>query len=150
MGRHDVLMNDFDREMIRCVEEFEEVGAANFFCVKDGVIYTPELTGTILPGITRASIIDLARHRGYDVVEEKVDIDFVLEADECFCAGTAAVISPIGAICKGDLCTSYCNNEVGPVTRELYDALTSIQIQDAADEFGWIKAVPVPEITVEN
>ena len=127
----------------------EEVGAANFFCVKDGVLYTPELTGTILPGITRASIIDLARHRGYEVIEEKVEIKFVLEADECFCAGTAAVISPIGAICQGDVCTSYCNNQVGTITRELYDALTSIQIQEAADEFGWVKAVPLPEITVE-
>jgi chemotaxis regulatin CheY-phosphate phosphatase CheZ len=47
------------------------------------------------------------------------------------------------------VCTSYCNNQVGTVTRELYDALTSIQIQDAVDEFGWVKAVPVPEITVE-
>jgi branched-chain amino acid aminotransferase len=127
----------------------EEVGAANFFCVKDGVIHTPELTGTILPGITRASIIDLARHFGYEVIEEKVDIDFVLEADECFCAGTAAVISPIGAICQGEVCTMYCNNELGPVTKELYDALTGIQTQAAPDEFGWVRAVPVPEISVE-
>ena len=127
----------------------EEVGAANFFCVKDGVIYTPELTGTILPGITRASIIDLARSKGYEVVEEKVDIQFVLEADECFCAGTAAVISPIGAICKGDVCTTYTNNQVGAVTRELYDSLTGIQTQAISDEFGWIRAVPLPEITIE-
>ena len=127
----------------------EEVGAANFFCVKDGVIHTPELTGTILPGITRASIIDLARHFGYEVIEEKVDIDFVLEADECFCAGTAAVISPIGAICQGEVCTMYCNNELVPVTKELYDALTGIQTQAAPDEFGWVRAVPVPEISVE-
>jgi branched-chain amino acid aminotransferase len=127
----------------------EEVGAANFFCVKDGVIHTPELTGTILPGITRASIIDLARHFGYEVIEEKVDIDFVLEADECFCAGTAAVISPIGAICQGEVCTMYCNNELGPVTKELYDALTGIQTQAAPDEFGWVRAVPVPKISVE-
>ena len=127
----------------------EEVGAANFFCVKDGIIYTPELTGTILPGITRASIIDLARHKGYEVREEKVDIEFVLQADECFCAGTAAVISPIGAICHGEALTMYCNNEVGPVTGELYDALTGIQTQLEADVFGWIRAVPMPEIEVE-
>ncbi|MBT4058892.1 MAG: branched-chain amino acid aminotransferase [Euryarchaeota archaeon] len=127
----------------------EEVGAANFFCVKDGVIYTPELTGTILPGITRASIIELAIHKGYKVVEEKVDIQFVLEADECFCAGTAAVISPIGAICQGDVCTTYCNNQVGAITRELYDALTGIQTQVESDEFGWIRAVPVAEISAE-
>lgn len=127
----------------------EEVGAANFFCVKDGVIYTPELTGTILPGITRASIIELARHKGYTVIEEKVPIEFVLTADECFCAGTAAVISPIGAICHGDTCTMYSNNEVGPVTGELYDALTGIQTQVNPDLFGWIRAVPMPQIEVE-
>jgi branched-chain amino acid aminotransferase len=127
----------------------EEVGAANFFCVKDGVIYTPKLTGTILPGITRASIIELARSLGYEVVEENVEIAFVLQADECFCAGTAAVISPIGAICQGDICTSYCNNQVGAVTQQLYDALTAIQTQAAADEFGWIRAVPAAEISAE-
>ncbi len=119
----------------------EEVGAANFFCVKDSVIYTPELTGTILPGITRASIVELARARGYEVIEEKVDVDFALTADEAFCAGTAAVISPIGAICHGDTCTTYCNNLVGPVTQELYDALTGIQTQAIPDEFGWVRAV---------
>ena len=127
----------------------EEVGAANFFCVKDGVIHTPELTGTILPGITRDSIIGLARHLGYEVREEKVDVDFALTADECFCAGTAAVISPIGSICHGDTCTMYCDNLVGPVTIELYEALTGIQTQAAPDEFGWVRAVPVPEISVE-
>ena len=122
----------------------EEVGAANFFCVKDNVVYTPELTGTILPGITRASIVDLARIKGYEVREEKIDIEFALQADECFCAGTAAVISPIGSICHGDVCTMYCNNEVGPVTRELYDALTGIQTQVDPDEFGWMREVPIP------
>jgi branched-chain amino acid aminotransferase len=127
----------------------EEVGAANFFCVKDGVIHTPMLTGTILPGITRASIIDLARARGYEVIERKVPISEVLEADEAFCAGTAAVISPIGTICHGDVCTIYCNNELGPVTKELYDALTDIQLQAAPDEFGWVRAVPVSEISAE-
>ena len=59
-------------------------GAANFFCVKDKVLYTPELTGTILPGITRMSIIELARSRGYKVVEEKVSAEFAMSADEAF------------------------------------------------------------------
>ena len=63
--------------------------------MKDGTIYTPELTGTILPGITRLSIIELARSMGLTVVEEKVGIDFALGCDEAFCAGTAAVISPL-------------------------------------------------------
>ena len=71
----------------------EEVGAANFFCVKDGIISTPELTGTILPGVTRESVIEIAKDMGYEVREEKIDVDYALSADECFCAGTAAVIS---------------------------------------------------------
>lgn len=119
----------------------EEVGAANFFCIKDGVVHTPELTGTILPGITRASIIKLARHRGYEVFERRVPIEFVLESDECFCAGTAAVISPIGRICHGDICREYQNMEVGAVTKELYDALTDIQTGKAEDPFGWTRRV---------
>ena len=85
----------------------EEVGAANFFCVKDNVLYTPELTGTILPGITRASIIALARHLGYDVHEEKVSSEFAMSADEAFCCGTAAVISPIGSITHEDRKVTY-------------------------------------------
>ena len=86
--------------------DIEEVGAANFFCIKDKVLYTPELTGTILPGITRDSIIQLARHMGYEVVEGKVAADFAMEADEAFCCGTAAVISPIGSITHCLLYTS--------------------------------------------
>ena len=67
----------------------EEVGAANFFCIKNGVISTPELTGTILGGITRLSIIELARSKGYEVREEKIDVEYALTADECFCAGAS-------------------------------------------------------------
>ena len=83
-----------------CIRDryIEEVGAANFFCVKNDVLYTPELTGTILPGITRDSVIQLARSFGYKVIEEKVSAEFAMDADEAFCCGTAAVISPIGSI----------------------------------------------------
>ena len=88
-----------DAETHSCVEE---VGAANFFCLKDGVLYTPELTGTILPGITRDSIIKLARKNGMEVIETKVTAEFGMTADEAFCCGTAAVISPIGSITKGE------------------------------------------------
>jgi len=119
----------------------EEVGAANFFCVKDGVISTPELTGTILPGVTRASIIELAEARGYEVREEKVDVEYAMGADECFCVGTAAVVSSIGKIQYGDRVTEYYNGDVGPVTRELYENLTAIQQKRSPDEFGWIVEV---------
>ena len=119
----------------------EEVGAANFFCVKDGVISTPELTGTILPGVTRASVIEIAASLGYEVREEKVDVDYAMDAEECFCAGTAAVIASIGRIEHGDRIVEYCGGEVGPITIELYETLTSIQQRRLPDDFGWTLSV---------
>ena len=119
----------------------EEVGAANFFCVNDGVISTPELTGTILPGVTRASVIEIAKDMGYDVREEKVDVDYALNADECFCAGTAAVISSIGSIQHGDRVANFGEGEVGLITRILYDELTGIQQRRIPDERGWTVSI---------
>ena len=121
----------------------EEVGAANFFCVKDNVLYTPELTGTILPGITRASIIALARHLGYDVHEEKVSAEFAMSADEAFCCGTAAVISPIGSITHEDRKVTYGDGSPGIMTTTLYDMLTGIQNEKEEDIFGWLHEVPL-------
>ena len=121
----------------------EEVGAANFFCVKDNVLYTPELTGTILPGITRASIIALARHLGYDVHEEKVSAEFAMSADEAFCCGTAAVISPIGSITHDDKKVTYGDGTPGLMTTTLYDMLTGIQNEKQEDIFGWLHEVPL-------
>jgi branched-chain amino acid aminotransferase len=121
----------------------EEVGAANFFCVKDDVLYTPELTGTILPGITRASIIALARHLGYDVHEEKVSAEFAMSADEAFCCGTAAVISPIGSITHEDRKVTYGDGRPGIMTTTLYDMLTGIQNEKEEDIFGWLHEVPL-------
>ena len=116
----------------------EEVGAANFFCIKDKIISTPELTGTILGGITRLSIIEIARSKGYEVREEKIDVEYAFEADECFCAGTAAVVSSIGSIKHGDRVVEYCNGEVGSITREIYDSLVAIQEKKSPDTFGWL------------
>ena len=113
----------------------EEVGAANFFCVKDGIVYTPELTGTILPGITRLSIIELARSMGLTVVEEKVSIDFALSCDEAFCAGTAAVISPIGSIQHGEIEEDFGGG--GDTTLALYERLTGIMGGALEDSFNW-------------
>lgn len=120
----------------------EEVGAANFFCLKDGILYTPELTGTILPGITRASLIELARHLGYEVVETKVSSEFAMQAEEAFCCGTAAVISPIGSITHKGVRKDY-GSEPGKVTIQLYDALTNIQNEVDEDLFGWMHEVPM-------
>jgi branched-chain amino acid aminotransferase len=119
----------------------EEVGAANFFCVKDGVLYTPELTGTILPGITRNSIIELARHNGIEVIETKVEATFAMDADEAFCCGTAAVISPIGSITKGDTKASFGDGTPGAITQQLYNQLVGIQNEEEEDLFGWLHEV---------
>ena len=119
----------------------EEVGAANFFCVKDGVISTPDLTGTILPGVTRASVIEIAASRGYECREERIDVDDALDADECFCAGTAAVVASIGSIEHGGRVVEYCGGEVGSITMEVYEALTAVQQRRAPDEFGWTVTV---------
>ncbi len=115
----------------------EEVGAANFFCVKNEIISTPELTGTILAGVTRSSVIELAKSRGYEVREEKIDISYAMDADECFCVGTAAVVSAIGTIEHGEKVVEFCGGRVGPITMEMYELLTSIQQRKIADEFGW-------------
>lgn len=121
----------------------EEAGVANFFCVKDNKLYTPQLTESILAGVTRASVIQLAREElGLEVIETRLAIETVLEADECFCSGTAAVITPIGSI-------TYKNQEVvfgqfgnGVRTRQIYDSLVKIQQGLAPDRFGWLVKVP--------
>jgi branched-chain amino acid aminotransferase len=120
----------------------EEVGAANFFCLKDGKLYTPELTGTILPGITRDSIIKLARNNGMEVIETKVSAEFAMDADEAFCCGTAAVISPIGSITKNNNKAVFGNGEPGKVTTTLYNQLTGIQNGSIEDTFGWLHEIP--------
>ena len=90
---------------------------------------------------TRASVMELAVSKGYEVREEKVDVEYALDADECFCVGTAAVISAIGTIEHGDRVVEYCGGDVGPVAMEMYDALTAIQQRRAPDEFGWTVTV---------
>lgn len=119
----------------------EEVGAANFFCVKDGKIYTPTLSGTILPGVTRMSILAIAKDLGHEVEECKLDISFALDADEAFCCGTAAVISPIGKIEHDGKVGTYCNGAVGDVTKKLYDTLLGIQQCRLPDTHEWVMKV---------
>jgi len=121
----------------------EEVGAANFFCVKNGVVYSPLLTGTILPGITRMSVLQLAADQGHQVREERIDISFALDADEAFCTGTAAVIAPIGEIQHGGTKKVYHSGTVGPVTKKLYDLLTGIQVRREPDTHNWVHILKV-------
>jgi len=122
----------------------EEVGAMNICFVYDGRrIVTPPLTGSILPGVTRKSVIELGRHLGYDVAEEMVDVHEMIEdvrsgrVTEVFGCGTAAVIAPVGKLGFHDEAIIVNNNEPGPVASHLYQQLTDIQFGRIADPFGW-------------
>jgi branched-chain amino acid aminotransferase len=125
----------------------EEVGSMNIFFVIDNEIVTPELNGSILPGITRKSVIELAKHWGDKVAERKISIDELMEAhtagklQEVFGAGTAAVISPVGEIKFGEKVITIADNQVGPVAQKYYDAITGIQYGKSEDPMGWIVAV---------
>ena len=122
----------------------DEVGAMNVFFVIDGTVITPTLEGgNILPGVTRASCIQLLESLGYKVEERKLSLDEVIEAydsgklDEAFGTGTAAVISPIGLLDTGDKKMTVNNGEIGSVAQKLYDTLTGIQWGKLDDSFGW-------------
>lgn len=120
----------------------EELGAANVFILKNNVLSTPLLRDTILPGITRKSIMTLAsRELKMDVHEEDIRVRELKKADEVFACGTAAVITPIGKIKDGAKEYIVNNGETGPITRKLYDLLTGIQYGDIEDKFGWLEKV---------
>lgn len=122
----------------------DEVGAMNVFFVIDGTVVTPALDdGNILPGVTRASCIQLLTKLGYKVEERRLSLAEVEEAykagklDEAFGTGTAAVVSPIGLLDTGDMKMTVNNGEIGAIAQRLYDTLTGIQWGKTADDFGW-------------
>lgn len=125
----------------------EEVGAMNVMFKIDGKIVTPALTGSILPGITRKSCIELLKSKGYTVEERLLSVDELGNAletgklEEAWGCGTAAVVSPIGELAyKG---TKFVINggKIGEVTQMLYDTLTGIQWGKTEDTFGWTHKV---------
>lgn len=125
----------------------EEVGAMNmFFKFKDALV-TPPLMGSILAGITRDSIIQLARGMGVRVEERALTIDEVFAAgedgtlEEAFGTGTAAVVSPVGELCWGERTITLSGGEIGPLTKKLYDTLTGIQWGKLPDSMDWIVRV---------
>ena len=123
--------------------KIEEVGSANFFGItKDNEFVTP-YSPSILPSITKYSLLYLAEHRlGLKAIEGGVPIDDLDRFDEAGACGTAAVISPIGGIQHGDdFHVFYSETEVGPVTRKLYNELTGIQFGDVEAPEGWIVKV---------
>lgn len=123
--------------------KIEEVGSANFFGItKDNRFVTPK-SPSILPSITKYSLLYLAEHNlGMQVEEGDVYIDKLDEFSEAGACGTAAVISPIGGIQHGEnFHVFYSETEVGPVTRKLYEELTGIQFGDIEAPEGWIVKV---------
>ncbi|KAJ4714662.1 Branched-chain-amino-acid aminotransferase [Melia azedarach] len=131
-GYSDVLYLD-------CVHKryLEEVSSCNIFVVKDNVISTPAIKGTILPGITRKSIIDVARSQGFQVEERLVDVEELLNADEVFCTGTAVVVSPVGSITYLGKRVSYGEGGFGAVSEQLYSVLTQLQMGLIEDKLNW-------------
>ena len=121
----------------------EEVGTMNVFFVIDDEIVTPELQGSILPGVTRMSCIELLKKQGYKVSERRLSIEEVAKAadagklKEAFGSGTAAVISPIGELKWDEKVMTINNGEIGTISQHLYDTLTGIQWGKLPDPYGW-------------
>ncbi|MCI5944122.1 MAG: branched-chain amino acid aminotransferase [Eubacterium sp.] len=122
----------------------EETGGANFiFITKDGKLVTPK-SGSILPSITRRSLMYVAEHYlGMEVEHREVLFDEVKDFAECGLCGTAAVISPVGKIVDHgeEICFPSGMDEMGPVTKKLYDTLTGIQMGHIEAPEGWIKVI---------
>lgn len=125
----------------------EEVGSMNIFFVIDEEVITPALNGSILPGITRDSVIRLVKSWGMKMTERQITIEEVFSArhsgrlKEIFGSGTAAVISPVGEIKYGDEVFSVGDGNVGPTAEKLFKAITDIQYGREKDGFGWVDSI---------
>ncbi|MBU4344080.1 MAG: branched-chain amino acid aminotransferase [Desulfobacteraceae bacterium] len=123
----------------------EEVGSMNIFFVIDDELVTPMLNGSILPGITRDSVIIMAKKWNIKVSERRISIDELIDAhdseklQEVFGSGTAAVISPVGEMKYGNRVINIGGGKVGPVANRLYQAITDIQYGRTEDTQGWIE-----------
>jgi len=121
----------------------EEIGTSNAFFVIDGEVVTAPLEGTILPGITRDSVIHLLKDWGIKVSEKRMTIKEVYKAydegrlTEVFASGTAAVISPVGELCWKDRKIVINKNAIGNLSQRIYDELSGIQLGKLKDRFGW-------------
>mgnify|MGYP001102809015 FL=1 len=125
----------------------EEVGSMNMFFVISDTVVTPALVGSILPGITRDSALQVLRKYGYRVEERRIGMDEIVAAydngqlKEAFGTGTAAVISPVGVIGFRGKDMVINGGKMGEITAFLYDKITGIQSERCADEFGWVTEV---------
>ena len=127
----------------------EEVGAMNVMFKISGEIVTPKLTGSVLPGITRKSCIEILKDWGYTVNERLLSVDELISStengklEEAWGTGTAAVVSPIGHLCYKDKDHIVSGNKIGELTQKLYDELTGIQWGRKPDVRGWCYKVKI-------
>ncbi|MCX8023048.1 MAG: branched-chain amino acid aminotransferase [Syntrophorhabdaceae bacterium] len=127
----------------------EEVGTMNIFFVIDNTLITPALEGTILSGVTRDSVLRLAKEWGIKAEERRISIDEVFSAsqkgklNEVFGTGTAAVISPVGEIMHRDRSIIINDKKIGPISQRFYDEITGIQYGEREDIFNWVFSIPV-------
>ena len=125
----------------------EEVGSMNVLFKIGGKIVTPALNGSILPGITRKSCLQLLRDKGYEVEERRLSVDELIGAardgslEEAFGSGTAAVVSPIGSLYYKGETFVISGGGIGPVAQDLYDTLTGIQWGRVEDPYGWSQVI---------
>ncbi len=125
----------------------EEVGAMNIMFKINGKIVTPALNGSILPGITRKSILEMCAHMGLPAEERRISVDELVEAmengtlEEAWGCGTAAVVSPVGTLAYAGKEYTINNNEIGETTMKLYEELTGLQWGKKPDPFGWVYPV---------
>jgi branched-chain amino acid aminotransferase len=118
-----------------------EGSGENLFLVYQGRLLTPPLAGTILPGITRETVITLARDAGYTVVEQQIAREMLYIADEVFFTGTAAEITPVRSVDRIPVGTGAR----GPVTERLQRDFFALLAGDAEDRYGWLTPVPVED-----
>jgi branched-chain amino acid aminotransferase len=122
----------------------QELSGMNLFVVLDGELHTPELDGAILPGITRDSLLVLAKSLGYKTHERRISLDEVLEGiasgrcSEMFACGTAAIVSPIAVLVENDG-REYPLRQTDVAAKQLREALLAIQERRAPDPFGWTR-----------
>tara|TARA_B100000959_G_scaffold278634_2_gene337327 strand:+ start:2069 stop:3106 length:1038 start_codon:yes stop_codon:yes gene_type:complete len=123
-------------------ERVEELGSANLFICKDGIIKTPKLSGSILDGVTRDSVCRIASDiLGIQVEETDIYLRDMLEADEVFCTGTAVIVTPVGRITYEGQVHEFAHGGIGPITNKCKETLTALQRQEINDPFGWLHSV---------
>lgn len=130
-GFSDVLYLDSANK-----ENLEEVSSCNIFLVKGNIVSTPATSGTILEGVTRRSIIEIALDHGYQVEERAIPLDELMDADEVFCTGTAVGVAPVGTITYQDRRVEYNVGEES-VSQKLYSILEGIKTGVIEDKKGW-------------